>query len=65
MWTVVIFVVVLAAIGGLLGYIWTHRSGRLARGIGSAGASYNEFYGQGRPPEVVRPAEESAAPDKL
>lgn len=53
----VIFVVVIAAVVGLIWYVWRHRRGVVARGVGSAGSSYNEFYGQGRPPQVPFPPE--------
>ena len=41
---------------GLLGYVWSHRTGTVARAIGAAGAEYNELYGQGRPPQIPPPA---------
>lgn len=41
---------------GLLGYVWKHRTGVMARGIGAAGAKYNELYGQGGPPQIPPPA---------
>lgn len=37
---------------GVLAYIWRHRTGKAARGIAAAGITYNELYGQGRPPEM-------------
>lgn len=46
---------------GLLGYVWKHRTGTIARGIGAAGAKYNELYGQGAPPQLPPPAVHSLA----
>ena len=40
----------------LLWYIWSHQTGALARGVGAAGARYNELYGQGQPPLIPPPA---------
>ena len=45
----------------VLWYIWSHRTGTLARGIGAAGARYNELYGQGRPPRIPPPAAHGSA----
>ena len=39
---------------GLLGYVWSHRTGTVARAIGAAGAEYNELYGSG--PSTADPA---------
>jgi hypothetical protein len=52
-----IFLLVMAAVIGLIWVAWRHRRGALARGIGSAGAAYNDHYGQGRPPQVPLPPE--------
>ncbi len=41
---------------GLLAYVWKHRTGTVARGIGATGVKYNELYGQGRPPQIPPPA---------
>lgn len=38
-------------------YLMRHRSSRLTRGVAAASATYNELYGQGRPPQVQAPAE--------
>jgi len=65
MWSGLSAILVLVAVVAVLTYAWKHRTGRLARGVGSAGAAYNELYGQGRPPEVIRPTAEAATPDKL
>jgi hypothetical protein len=40
------------AVFGVLADIWKHRTGKLARGIGAAGAEYNDLYGQGGPPQT-------------
>ncbi len=50
--TTLVVIAGLLGAGALIAYVWTHRTGRLARGIGSAGATYNELYGQGAPPPV-------------
>lgn len=40
----------------LLGvFAWTHRAGRLARGISGAGDRYNRFVGMGGPTEIPPP----------
>lgn len=52
MTTGLITLAALAGVGGLLRYVWRHRSGTIARGLGAAGARHNELYGQGRPPEM-------------
>jgi hypothetical protein len=50
---------------GLLWYVWRHRTGKLARGVGAAGVRYNELYGQGGPPQIVPPAAHGTlAPDE-
>ena len=52
---VVVMVGVLVVVG-VLWYVWRHRSGVLAKGVGAAGARYNELYGQGGPPRIQPPA---------
>ncbi|ACV76569.1 hypothetical protein [Nakamurella multipartita] len=52
MMTGLIVLAALLLVVGLLWYLWRHRTGSLARGIAAAGATYNEFNGQGRPPEM-------------
>jgi hypothetical protein len=53
-----IFLLVIAAVIGLICYAWKRRRSALARGIGAAGASYNELCGQGQPPRVPPPPEQ-------
>lgn len=44
MWIVILVVICMA---GLLWLAWRYRTGVVARGIGAAGARYNEFSGLG------------------
>lgn len=48
----------------LLWYVWSHRAGALARGVGAAGARYSELYGQGRPPSISPPAAHGSSDSK-
>ena len=52
MMTGLIVLAALLLVVGPLWYLGRHRTGPLARGIAAAGATYNEFNGQGRPPEM-------------
>jgi len=52
----VVILAVLFAVVLLIGYVWKHKSGTVARSVGAAGAKYNHLYGQGAPPEIPRPA---------
>ncbi len=51
----VIFIIVMTALVGLTWYVWKHKRGVLARGIGAAGARYNELTGQGTLPTITAP----------
>jgi len=51
----------LLGVMGLLWYVWRHRAGTAARGIGAAGSRYNELYGQGRPLEMPSAASQTTA----
>ena len=52
----VIGIGVILVVSCLLWFIWRHRTGILARGVGAAGARYNELYGQGGPPQIPPPS---------
>ena len=61
----VLFLLVMAGVVVALAMLWKHRQGRIARGIGAAGAAYNEFNGQGRPPVIAPPGPaEDTRPDR-
>ncbi|MEP6562087.1 MAG: hypothetical protein ABJD68_13555 [Nakamurella sp.] len=52
----VVIVAIILGVVVLLYYLWKHREGPAARGLGAAGAEYNVLYGQGAPPEIPPPA---------
>ena len=52
----IIIIAVILGVVSLFYYLWKHRAGRLARGIGAAGSEYNMLYGQGAAPEIPPPA---------
>ncbi len=59
----VLFVLIMAAVVLVIALLWRHRRSALARGIGAAGAAYNEFHGQGRPPVIAAaPARDADEP---
>ena len=59
--TGVVVIAGILVVNCLLWYIWKHRTGAMARGVGAAGARYNELYGQGRPPQIPPPAAHGSA----
>ncbi|MEO5834509.1 MAG: hypothetical protein ABIR83_14215 [Nakamurella sp.] len=59
----IIFIVAMVAVAGALGFVWRHRTGKLAPGIGAAGAAYNEFNGQGALPTILAPDTGHRTPD--
>ena len=55
---------VLLVVFGSLWFLWRHRAGVVARGIGSASAEFNKHHGfPGQPSEVVAVISRKQSPD--
>lgn len=54
---IVITVAVVIGILLLAVFAWTHRAGRLARGVSGAGDRYNHFVGMGGAARIPPPAD--------
>lgn len=64
-WLVVLVAAaVVAALIALAVFMWTHRAGRLARGIGAAADQYNRFVGMGEASRASPPTTDDRRPEE-